>query len=346
MLVILVYGCSKGDAAGGAGFSMPPLPVEVAKAKVQKVADRFEAVGTIEALESITVVSEIDAAVINLPFKEGTLIKSGEVVAQLDDSQLSAEVMRTEALLKQSKTNYDRIKNVVELKAGTPQDLDNASAELKVAEANLALANARFAKTRITAPFAGKIGARKVSVGTFLRTGQPITELANINEIRVNFSVSERFLSDLKVGSEVTVSTTAYSNHQVKGRIIVIEPVLDPLTRNVRVVARVSNPGSKFLPGMSANVSAVLSERPKALTIPSESVFAQGNQSFVYVVKPDSTVTRVPIKMGLQLADVVEVVEGLEEENEVVSAGHQKIFEGAKVIPIPANSEAKPNSQQ
>lgn len=336
-IALLVSGCSK-QQPGGGKFSMPPMPVEVAQAKVQKVADKFETVGTIEAIEAITVVSEIDAAVVGLPFQEGSFIKRGELIAHLDDSQLAAEVARTEAVRAQSQTNYDRVKAIVEQKAGAPQDLDDAAAALKVAEANLALAKARFAKTRIVAPFDGIIGARRVSVGTFLRIGQAITELANIDEIRVNFSAPERFLPQLSRGAEVAVSTTAYPGHQVKGKIIAIEPVLDPGTRSARVVARMPNPGRKFRPGMSANIAAVLSERPNAITIPNEAVFASGNQSFVFVVKPDSTAARVAITLGTRLADVVEVVQGLESGTKVVRAGHQKLFDGAKVMPIASQS--------
>lgn len=301
---------------------------------VQTVADKFEAVGTIEAIEAITVVSEIDATVVGLPFKEGLEIKRGGLIAQLDDSQLAAEVERAEALLAQSQASYDRVKTIVEQKAGAPQDLDDAAAALKVAKANLALAKARFAKTRIVAPFTGIIGARRVSVGTFLRVGQAITDLANIDAIRVNFSAPERFLSQLSDGGEVTVSTTAYPGYELKGKIIVIEPVVEAATRSARIVARVENPGRKFRPGMSANVSAVLSERPNAITIPNEAIFASGNQSFVFVVKADSTVARVALTLGTRLANVVEVTEGLEPGMKVVRAGHQKLYDGAKVMPI------------
>jgi len=332
LIIIIFTGC--GDQTPGGGFSMPPMPVEVAKVKQENVADRFDAVGTIEAVEAITVVSEIDASVISLPFEEGSFIKKGELIAQLDDSQLKGEVQRTEALLTQSQVNYNRIKTLVEQKASALQSLDNAAADLKVAEANLELAKARFNKTRIKAPFSGMVGSRRVSVGAFLRAGEIITELANIDEIRVTLSLPERFLSELKRGSEVMVSTSAYSDHKVKGKVVVIEPVVDPVMRSARVVVRLSNPGRKFLPGMSANVSVVLSERPNALTIPSESVFASGNQSFVFIVKPDSTVARSEITLGTQLPEVVEVVKGLKEGEQVVKAGHQKLFDGAKVIPV------------
>ncbi len=336
----LLIGCS-GKGGPGGKFSMPPMPVEVAKATVQKVTDKFEVVGTIEASEAITVVTEIDGPVVRLPFEEGSFIKRGGLIAQLDDSQLAAEVARAEALESQSKTSFDRIKSIVDQKAGSEQDLDDAAASLKVAEANLSLARARFGKTRITAPFDGIIGARKISPGTFLRTGQPITELANIDDIRVYFSAPERFLSLLARGAIVTVSTTAFSGHDVQGKIIAIEPVLDPGTRSARVVARVHNPDRKFRPGMSANIAAVLSERAKAITIPNEAIFATGNQSFVFVVKPDSTVTRTAIVLGTRSAETVEVVQGLEPGVQIVRAGHQKLFEGAKVMPVADQNETK-----
>jgi membrane fusion protein (multidrug efflux system) len=310
------------------------MPVEVSPVVVQKVVDKFEAVGTIEAIEAITVVAEIDGALKALPFREGGFIRQGGLIAQLDDAQLAAELSRAEALRQQSQSTFDRVKSVVSQGAGAPQDLDDAAAALKVAEANRDLARARFAKTQIVAPFDGMIGARRVSVGTFLRTGQTITELANIDAIRVTFSAPERFLSLLSRGASVVVSTPTFPGYTLEGTIIAIEPIIDPSTRSARVVARVSNRERKFRPGMSANISAVLAERTDALTVPSEAVFGSGNQTFVFIVKPDSTVARAPLTLGTRLPDVVEVLGGLEPGMIVVRAGHQKLFDGGKVMPM------------
>jgi membrane fusion protein (multidrug efflux system) len=330
---VVITNCSDQNSGEGQ-FSMPPMPVEVAEVKMQVVSEKFEAVGTIEAIEEITVVSEINAAVVDLPFTEGSQINKGELIAQLDDSQIAAEVLSAEALYAQSLATYNRVKKVVEQNAGTPQDLDDALASLKVAEANLKLAQARLDKTRIAAPFSGMIGSRRVSVGSFLRTGEAITELANLNEIRINFSAPERFLAELKRGSEVVVFSPVYPGHEVKGKIIAIEPIIDSDTRTARIVAKVQNPGQKFRPGMSANVSVILSQRPEALTIPTEAVFANGNQSFVYIVNPDSTVAPAPVTLGLQLSDIVEISAGLQQGMKIITAGHQKLFPGAKVLPV------------
>jgi membrane fusion protein (multidrug efflux system) len=332
-MVFILSGCGDRQASGGQ-FAFPPMPVEAVQAQVQNISDQFEAVGTIEADEAVTIVSEIDATVIQLPFEEGEKIKTGQLIAKLEDSQLSAEVARAEALRDQSRVTYKRIKTVVDQQAGTPQDLDNAAASLKVAEANLALAKARFEKTRIVAPFDGSIGVRHASVGTFLRAGQKIAEMANLDNIRVSFSVPERYMNQIRRGAEVTVSTPAHPDQPVKGKIFASEPVVDPATRNGQVIARVPNPGRIFLPGMSANITANLSERSNAITIPNEAVFASGNQSYVYVVQKDSTVAQVAVTLGTQRTNIIEVTSGLDAGTLVVRAGHQKLFNGAKVMPM------------
>ena len=313
---------------------MPPALVETAVATVQSVEDRFETVGTLEAEDEATIVSEIGGIVVSVPFQEGGAISRGELIVKLDDHESKAELDRANATKDQAQLSYNRIKSIVEQGAGAQQDLDDAGAALKVAEANAAYAQARFEKTRITAPFSGIVGARRVSVGTYVQPGTPITEMARASELRVNFTAPERFLAQLQRGSKVSVSTTAFPGYVLEGKIDVIEPQVDSRTRSVGIVARVANPENKFRPGMSANVAAVMSERDEALTVPSEAVVIDQNQPVVYVVKPDCTVSRTVIELGSRMPDMVEVVSGLDEGARIVRAGHQKIFEGAKVIPV------------
>jgi len=163
-LMLLGAGCAKQQQGG---FKPPPMPVETALVSQGAVADRFEAVGSIEAGEAIEVVAEIDAIVEALPFREGTAVAQGELLAQLDDAMLTAEMARAEALREQMRVTYERIQSVVEQGAGAPQDLDNALASLKVAEANLQVAQARLEKTRIEAPFPGIV--QSLRIGGILR---------------------------------------------------------------------------------------------------------------------------------------------------------------------------------
>jgi membrane fusion protein (multidrug efflux system) len=337
-----VPACGGGGAESGGGFAFPPTAVETAPVVAGTVADRFETVGTIEAREAVTIVSEIDAIVVGLPFREGDPVQKGALIAQLDDDELRAELARSEALRDQYRSSYERTKLVVEQNAAAVQDLDDASAMLKVAEANVDLARARLSKTRIVAPFDGIVGARAVSPGAFLRSGAEIAQLTQIEEIKVVFSAPEQYVPRLTRGSEVFVSTTAYPGYVLTGQIYVVEPMLDIVTRSVRIIARVRNPEGRFRPGMSADVSALLEARSDALTIPNEAVFAQGDRFLVYVVKADSTVEQRALRLGTRLANDVEVLEGLEPGMLVVRAGHQKLFPGAKVMPVSSHGPSEP----
>ncbi len=334
LTLALVPGCAKKAGGAGGGFAMPPTPVETATVSPRSVIDRFETVGTIEAGEAVTIVAEIDGTVESIPFHEGDTIARGGLIARMDDRQLAADRDRAEAIRDQGRSTFARVKAVVDQGAGAPQDLDDAAANLKVAEANLALAEARLDKARVTAPFSGIIGARRISPGAYLRTGDAITDLAQIEEIRVTFSAPERYLGKLQQGSTVQVSTTAYPGYALEGVINVIDPVLDPGTRSARVVARAKNPEGKFRPGMSANITTVLAQREGALTVPSEAVVVEGNQAFVYVVNADSSVVRTPLTLGTRMSDAVEVVDGVTAGTVVVRAGHQKLYPGAKVMPV------------
>lgn len=323
-----------GGKKGQSGFGGFAVPVETATAKQGPIEDRFAIVGSLEASESIAVVSEIDGMVDALPFKEGQKVAAGALLVRLDDEELSAEVARAEAVCAQQEATYERTRNVVDQGAGAPQDLDDAAADLKVAKAELKLARARLSKTRITARFPGITGTRSVSVGAFVRAGTQITTLTRIDELRVNFTVPERILPQLHRGSTVTVTTNAYPDRSLRGVIDIIDPVLDPDTRSARIVAVIKNPDGLLRPGMSADVAVVLHARENAITIPSEAVVLQSGQNMVYVIQPDSTVAPRPVTLGLRQESTVEIVEGLKPGERVVRAGHQKLYPGAKVSPI------------
>ncbi len=338
----LLGGCGERGEAGGGGFSMPPMPVETTAVTAGTLVDRFTVVGSLAASEAITVVSEIDATVIALPFREGQPIAAGALIAQLDDAELKAQAERAQALRDQRQASHARIAAVVAAGAGSAQDLDDAAAALKVAEAELSLAATRLAKARITAPFSGVLGARRVSPGAYLRAGTAITELSRYDELRVSFSAPERLLGQLVRGASVSVTTTAWPDSALMGTVDIIEPALDAATRSARVVARLPNRDRLLRPGMSAEVSVVLASRENALTLPSEAVFILGGQMMVYVVGADSTISPRPVTLGLRLADAVEVLAGLAPGEQVVRAGHQKIYPGAKVLPLPAAAAAAP----
>lgn len=337
---LLITACADGPQTGG--FEVPPMPVEAAVATRQTIVDQFSAVGTLDAINAIEVTSEIDGRIVGLPFHEGSYIAEGDLIAQLDDVQLRAERDRSQAVLEQRRVTFDRVKELVAQNLAPKQDLDDASAAFKVAEADLTLSEAKLAKTRVKAPFAGQIGAKRVSVGKFLRTGQPITDLAQLEDLKALFSAPERLLARLRKGSPVSVSSPAFPDITLEGEINVIEPVVNASTRSVGIMARLPNREQKFRPGMSANVRVELSRRESALVIPSEAVFAEGNQMFVFAIGNGGAVTKTPVELGSRTAKDVEVISGLVEHQQVVRAGHQKLFDGAKVFVAPPAGTTPP----
>ena len=336
LLALLLASCapSKGAGAGGFGGKMPPVPVEVARVENQTVRDGFTALGTLEAADQVTITSELPGVVRSLPFAEGHSVSRGALIAVLDDSEIGAEARRTKAIVERDRLNFDRMQRLFERGNVSAKELDAARADLAIAEANAAASRARLEKTRIRAPFSGVVGRRRISPGAYVTAGQPITDLAQLDELRLSFEAPERFAGRLHVGTPVEVRTAAFPDRPVVGTVRVIDPVVDAQTRTLSLLARVPNPGRKFLPGMSANVIATLSERPNALVVPDAAVFAEGNQSYVFLVKPDSSVAKAAITLGTRDSSRVEVLSGLVAGDRVVRAGHQKLYEGAHVMPV------------
>ena len=275
-----------------------------------------------------------------LPFVEGSWVGEGALLARLDDREAKAAAQRTEAERERAESSARRGETLAAQQVISQSELDDIRSAVKVAQANDSEAQTRLAKTRIRAPWGGLVGRRRVSPGAYVRPGDVITEIARVTDVKVRFSAPERYATDLKVGVPVEIAAPAFPDDQFSGRLSMVDPIVDAQSRTVQLVALVHNPGRKLKPGMSANVAVTLAERLHALVVPDEALFAEGAQNFVYVVKSDSTVARTAVTLGLRDSARVEVVHGLMAGQRVVTAGHQKIFEGAKVMPIPAGMMA------
>ncbi len=322
-------------------MKMPPTPVEVAEVQSRTVRDEFHALGSLEAGDIVQVAGDASGVVRALPFHEGTAVRNGALLAKLDDREVAAELARAAAQRDQAKSNLARAERLSGENLISAQQIEDTRTALRVADAAVAAAAARLDHTRVRAPFAGLVGRRKVSPGAYLHAGEPVAELARVDEMKVAFAAPERFLSELRVGTPVSVSVPAWPGRTFGGRITVVDPVVNPDTRTLQLVARLPNPGAVLRPGMSADVSVTLAERTGALVVPDEAVFAEGNQNFVYVVKADSTVTRAAITVGTRDSAAVEVVHGLGAGQKVVRAGLQKLYEGARVMPVAASAMAQ-----
>ena len=340
-----VAGCAKKGAGPGGGFQMPPMPVEVAEVAAQSMSDEFRALGSLEALQEAEVVAEVPGRVLALPFPEGRSVDSGAVLARLDDRELRAQRDRAAAALTLARSEAKRVEDLFAQEVVSPRERDEARASLEVAEAEAQLQQTRFERTVVRAPFSGVAGRRLTSPGAYLRLNDRIVRLARLDRLRAHFPVPERYASVLRAGAEASVAVTAWPGQEFPARVTVVEPSIDPESRTFMAVAEVKNVGGRLRSGMSADVIVRFSARDGALTVPDEAVIAEGDQAFVYRVGADSTVARVPVTLGAREAARVEVATGLAAGDRVVRAGHQKIFPGAKVLPVtstpgPADSAA------
>jgi membrane fusion protein (multidrug efflux system) len=343
-LALLAAGCAKKGGRAGGGFQMPPMPVEVAEVSAQNVSDAFRALGSLEALQEAEVVAEVAGRVMSLPFPEGRGVDSGAVLARLDDRELRAQRDRAAAALTLARSEAKRVEDLFAREVVSPRERDEARAALEAAEAEAQLQQTRFEKAVVIAPFAGVTGRRLVSTGATLRVNDPIVRLARLDRLRATFPVPERYASALRPGAEANVAVTAWPGQGFPARVTVVEPSIDPESRTFTAVAEVRNLGYRLRPGMSADVMVRFSERAGALTVPDEAVIAEGDQAFVYKVGPDSVVARVPVTLGARQAARVEVASGLAAGDRVVRAGHQKIFPGAKVMPVTGAAPAAGDS--
>lgn len=332
-------GCARGGGGRG-GFAMPPTPVEVEEARPRVVRDRFRALGSVQSRDNIEVVSELNAIVVELPFTEGQSVARGALLARLDDREIRAAADRATAQHERAASDQERAQKLFEQQAISQRELDDARTAERVAAADEALAHARLDKTRIRAPFTGLAGRRRVSPGAYLKSGDVITDLARVDEMEVSFAAPERYAGVLRPGVTVEVTAPAFPRRSFNGRVSVVDPVVNADSRTFSLLARIPNPQALLRPGMSADVSVTLSERAGALAVSDEAVFAEGSQSYVFRVKEDSTVTKTAVTLGTRDSSAVEIVSGLEPGARVVRAGHQKLYEGAKVMPVPSGEPA------
>ncbi|MGH7726515.1 MAG: efflux RND transporter periplasmic adaptor subunit [Candidatus Eiseniibacteriota bacterium] len=341
---LVLSSCAKDPGAGAGQRKMPPVPVELAEVSRQTVRDGFHALGTLEADEQVEVTSEEAGVVRRLPFAEGRPVAQGTVLAVLDQRAAKADADRATAVLSKSKMDAERSQQLFERGIVSSTELERAQTDLKVAEANDAAARTRYDKTMVRAPFSGVVGRRRISPGAYVRAGDVITDLARTDMLRLAFQAPERFAGRLRNGTKVEVRPAAFPDRTFGGTVAVVDPVIDSRTRTISLVARIPNRDRSLVPGMSADVVATLSERTDALTVPDEAVFAEGDQSFVYKLAPDTTVVRTAVTLGTREAARVEVLSGLSEGDRVVRAGHQKLYPGARVFPSQSSQSGADSS--
>ena len=322
-------GASGGQARGPGG--PPGVVVEATEAIRATSVRKLKAIGTLSSNQSVLIRPEIAGRLTDIHFQDGMSIAAGDPIATLDTSVLAAELVSAEASLALRQQEFQRAEELLARGAGTAQRRDEARAALLSAEAAVDLARAQLDKTDIVAPFDGVLGIREVDVGDYLTPGDVIVNLEQMAPIKIDFEVPERFLTDLAVGKEIELRSDAYPGEVFDARIGAIDPRINPRSRGVRVQARADNAELRLRPGQFVSVTVRVDERLGAVFVREQAVVPNAESPFVYRVV-DGAVERVPVTTGARIANHVEIFDGLAPGDLVVTAGQQRLGDGAQVI--------------
>lgn len=337
---------SPSAAAPGAGR---PVTVEVAKVEVMTLTDDAQAVGSLRSRQGVVLRPEVSGRVTQLNFRDGERVRRGQVLVQLDDQLPLAQVKQSQAELSIAQANHKRNQELLAQNFVSQRSLDESAANLEVAQAKLALAQATAARLKIVAPFDGIAGIRNVNVGDYLKDGTDIVNLEDIDTVYVDYRLPERYQTRVSKGQKATVELDALPGRPFEAVVQAVDPLIDANGRSIGVRGTIDNRQLALRPGMFARVTTVFGVREKAKVVPEEAIVPQGGRQFVIKLVPgadkDGLVSqRVAVEVGIRRPGRVEIVKGLDEGDTVVTAGQQRLQKDGTAVKVLDTGRAAPKS--
>lgn len=316
-----------------------PVAVDVAKVEAVSLIDDVNAVGTIRSNEAVVIRPEVSGRIVNLNFGDGQPVRKGQLLIAFDSTVNQAEVRQAKAELGIARANFERTADLAKQKFISDRARDESQANVQVLEAKLALAEARLSKLEIRAPFSGIVGIRTVSVGDYVKDGADLVNLEDISSVKVDFRVPEKYADLVRRGQAIEVVVDALPGKPFHAKVDAIDPQVDSSGRSALLRGRIANPEGKLKPGMFARVRLILAERGNALVVPEESIVPQGGKVSVWRIL-DGTAVRTEVKTGLRRAAKVEILQGLQLGDTVVTAGQIRLSRDG--TPVRIAQESKP----
>jgi len=335
---LLLTGCSKqadsnatlaatGKPAGKGAGRVTTVAVDTVK--LTSFVDETEALGTAKANEAVDITAKATNRIITVRFREGQLVKQGEVLIEFDGAEARANLASAEASLRDTQSQYQRSRELFQSKALSESDLIQLEAKMLSSKAAVDAAQARVNDTVIRAPFSGRMGLRVVSVGSLVTPGQVISTLDDISVIKLDFTVPENYLATVKEGQQVEASSSAYLDQVFRGRVSSIATRVDPVSRSVTVRALIDNQARQLKPGMFMSVHLTRSQG-NAMLIPEQALLPESDRQYVYVVD-GNIASKTLVTIGRRKPGMVEVQQGLKVGDVVVIEGGEKLSDGATV---------------
>lgn len=337
-----------GGGFGGGGFR-PPMSVEVAKASKGDITAELSVVGNLIGLQTVDVVPRTGGRLIAVNVKLGDRVSRGQQLAKIEDQELREQVKQAEAAhevaqatvrqreadLKFAQVNLERSQNLFQRNLLPRQSLDDAESRQAAAAAQVDLARAQISQTQarleelritlantsITSPVNGYVGKRTVDVGAWASQQAPVASVVDISSVRLVANVVEKDLRLVNAGDPATVSVDAFPGETFKGRIARVAPVLDPATRTAEIEIEVPNGDNRLKPGMYARMNVTIESRQGTTLVPKVAVVDYSGTRGVFMMTADNKAKFIPIEIGIEDADRVEVRKGLAVGDTVVTSG-------------------------
>jgi membrane fusion protein (multidrug efflux system) len=317
------------SAAAKPAAAKGATPVLTAKVTKENYALDLDAIGTVRAFESIDISPNVTEAVTQISFNDGDFVKKGTLLAALSDAEEQAMLASAKASLAEEEREIERLKNLVKDGAAPEARLEERKTLADIAKQKIREAEARLADRRITAPFDGWLGLRRISVGALVSPGTVIASLDKIDVVKIDFAVPETYLGSVKEGTLITARTDTDRERRYEGKVSHLDSRIDPVTRSIPVRAEVPNPELALKPGMLVMVRLVV-EPKLSLSIPERSLVPVGSKAYVFTIEADKA-RRVEVKTGRRRPGYVEIVQGLKEGQVIIADGLVGLQDGAAV---------------
>ncbi len=330
---------SSADADTNTARRGPPggraVIVEMAKVEVGPVNVTVEAVGTAAANEAVILTPKVTGIIKRIAFEEGETVQAGQLLVELDAGELVARLEEERAKHSNTARLYERALKLFETNNVARARVDDLYGDLLAAEARVRGDEARLRDYVIRAPFAGRLGLRRVSLGALVRPGTEITTLDDTSTIKVDFRVPETALSAVNPGMIVEARSAAFPGRIFRGTVKTIGTRVDPVTRALNLRALIPNSDNALKPGMFLTATIIVATRENAILVPEQSIVSSGRRHFVFAVVEGRAV-RTTVELGEQSSGKVEILSGLQPDSVVVTAGVQKARDQAPVRDVNA----------
>ena len=327
---ICLFGCETEKPKTKTSLASKILNVEIYIAKNKPVLKEYKTAGELNALNSLLIKSEIAGKIQKIYVKDGQKIKKNALIVKLDDSELQAEKKQTEILWKAAKQNLDRIKKLHESGSATDVDLENAETEFDKTEASLELLKVQISKTEIRAPFSGTCSFLNVRPGEWISAGTSIVSFADVSELRIRFSLPQRYAMQIQKGETVFITDTE-NNISGEGIIRALSPELSKNSRTRTIEALLNNKNSTWLSGSFVSLTVPLSKNTfSGISIPAEAITLDDKGAYVFVVK-NSKAKKTYVETSLRTPISVVITSGLSEGDSVAVSGLMNLKEGSAI---------------